>query len=228
MATMISAPPVEQRALSTAAIAKAVTITTIEDRERAAELGRTVAALDKEAEEFFAPMKESAHKTHREICNKENSVRTPLAEAKKYLAGLIGKFDTELERQRREEEKRLQEEADRNAEKEARRVSEETAIADAIQLEAEGDKVGAEAVLNNPVPVTYRAPAVILPKAVPTVAGVSTQTRWKFRITNEDEVPREYLMVDEKAIAGVVASLKNKTNIPGVEVYPETNARFRA
>lgn len=227
MATM-TASPIEQRAITTAEIAMSIAITSIEERNRAAEMGRTVSALDKEAEEFFAPMKESAHKTHKEICSKETKIRKPLEDAKRYLSGLIGAFDVRMEADRRAEEQRLQEQADQEAAEESKRISVETAISDAILLEEVGDKEGAVAVLNNPVPVPIRAPAIVLPRAVPKTEGVSTTTRWKFRITDEELIPREYLVVDEKAIGKVVEALKGKVNIPGIQAYPDTTARFRA
>jgi hypothetical protein len=45
---------------------------------------------------------------------------------------------------------------------------------------------------------------------------------WKFRVTNEKLIPREYLKADEIKIGGVVRALKGSTNIPGVEVYNES------
>ena len=35
------------------------------------------------------------------------------------------------------------------------------------------------------------------------------------------QVPREYMKLDESAIGGVVRAMKDKTNIPGIRVYPD-------
>ena len=61
--------------------------------------------------------------------------------------------------------------------------------------------------------------AVVVHQEAPKVVGVSSREDWKYEIQDERLIPREYLMVNEKAIGGVVRSLKAQTNIPGVRVY---------
>lgn len=224
----IERPEIESKALTTVEQAKLIVVTSNETRIAAAELGRVVAGLYKEAQEWFAPMKRLAAQAHKEICSKENAVLDPLEEAKRYLSSQIGKFDQEQERIRRAEETRLQEEARKAAQAEADRLAQEQAIQDAIELEAQGDTKGAEAVLANPAPVQVFTPPVIVPTRVQKSAGVSGTQIWKFRITDVNLIPREYMIPDEKAIGQVVRGLKSKTNIPGIEAYPEGAARFKA
>jgi hypothetical protein len=219
---------IEQQALTTVERAKGLVVRSVEDRGLAAEYGRAIVALDKEVEAFFKPMKEAAAKAHKEICTKENSVRKPLEEAKRYLSGQIGNFDQEAERERRAEEARIQEQLRLEAEADAKRRADEQALLDAIELEAQGDKTGAEAVLNNPVPLPVHVPAVVLPTQVPKAERVSGSKVWKYRVTDEMQIPREYLMVDEKKLGQIVRALKDKTSIPGIEAYSENGARFRA
>lgn len=228
MSTVIAEVPIEQQASGAVAQANAIVVVSVESRSYAGEMGRIIAALEKEAVEFFKPMKQAAAKTHKEICAKENAVLEPLQEAKKHLSLQIGSFDVKLERERRAEEARLQELELERATAEAARLAQEQAITDAIELEQSGDVKGAEAVLNNPVPVEVRTAPVILQKQTPKVEGVAGSQTWKFRITDINKVPREYMMADEKAISAVARALKDKTNIPGVEVYSEGGARFRA
>lgn len=228
MSAVITEVPIEQQASGAVAQANAIVVVSVESRSYAGEMGRIIAALEKEAVEFFKPMKQAAAKTHKEICAKENAVLEPLQEAKKHLSLQIGSFDVKLEKERRAEEERLRLEVEEQAKAESVRLSQEQAIADAITLEAEGDTKGAEAVLNNPVPVQMIVPPVILQKQAPKVEGVSSSQNWKFRITDINKVPREYMIADEKALGQVVRALKDKTNIPGIEVYPEGGARFRA
>jgi hypothetical protein len=219
---------IEQQSLTTVERAKGLVVRSVEDRGLAAEYGRAIVTLDKEVEAFFKPMKEAAAKAHKEICTKENSVRKPLEEAKRYLSGQIGNFDQEAERERRAEEARIQEQLRVEAEADAKRRADEQALLDAIELEAQGDKTGAEAVLNNPVPVAVHVPAVVLPTQVPKAEGVSGSKVWKYRVTNEALVPREFLLIDEKKLGQIVRALKDKTSIPGIEAYPVNGARFTA
>lgn len=228
VAEAVERPEIESKALTTVEQAKSLVVNSHESRASAAELGRVVAGLYKEGEEWFAPMKRLAAQAHKEICSKENAVLKPLEEAKRYLSSQIGGYDQQQERLRRAEETRLQDEARKVAEAESQRLATEQAISDAIALEAAGDKKGADAVLANPAPVPVFVPPVIVPSSVQKSAGVSGTQLWKFRITNPDLIPREYLVPDEKAIGQVVRGLKDKTKIPGIEVYPEGAARFRA
>lgn len=220
--------PIEQQALTAVDRAQAIVVLTVAQRGLAAEIGRAIAGLYKEAEEFFKPMKQAAAKAHKEICTKENAILQPLEQAKQHLSRQIGAFDQRAEQERLAEERRLQEEARVAAEAAAAMVSQENAIADAIELERDGDVAGAMAVLNNPAPVPVYIPPVIVQREVPKTAGVSGAVIWKFKIDDESRIPREYLMVDEKKLGAVVRAMKDKTRIPGVSVYPEGGARFRA
>ena len=71
-------------------------------------------------------------------------------------------------------------------------------------------------------------PAVVVTPPVPATpkaAGVAFVDQWKYEIVDAALVPREYLMVDEKKVGGVVRSLKAETRIPGVRVYSERSVR---
>jgi hypothetical protein len=215
--------PQVDMAVSLAERAKNIVVKSVPDRDEANEIGNELLRREKAIKEAFAPAKESAHRTHKNICELENRALNPILEAKKYLSRQIGSFDADQERLRREEEARLQRLADEQAAAEAKRIADEQAIADAIQLEAEGDKAGAEAVLNNPMPVPVISTPVILERQTP-----KPLERWTFRITDDSLIPREYLVPDEKAIAKIVSAMKGKTNIPGIQAYPDNGTRFKA
>jgi len=218
----------EQQALTTVERARGMVVRNVEERSLAAEIGRAVAGLYKEAEEWFKPMKQAAAKAHKEVCTKENAILQPLEQAKQHLSREIGAFDQRAEKERLAEEARLQEQARKEAQATADLLAQENAILDAISLEQDGDVAGAMAVLNNPAPVPVCVPPVIVQREVPKTQGVSAAVVWKFKIDDESRIPREYLMVDEKKLGAVVRAMKDKTSIPGVSVYPEGAARFRA
>lgn len=220
----------EQTALTTVQQARAMEVKTVEQRTLAAETGRIIAGLIKEATDWFAPMKRAAAAAHKEICNRENSTLEPLEAAKRYLSTQIGQFDAAEEQRRRVEEARLQEVVRQEAEAEARRVAEDRAILDAIEAEGAGDAKAAAALLNNPVPVEVYVAPVILPTSVPKTAGVSARKAFKFRITDVNAINRDYLVADEKKIGQVVRALglKAAAQIGGIEVYEENSAAFRA
>lgn len=214
-------------ALALVTSAKAITVANLDDREYASEIGRKIAGIEKWFAGFVEPMKRAAAAAHKAICTQENSVINPLQEAKRHLSSQIGAFDQRMERERRAEEDRIRKQLAEEAEAAAKKQSQEQAITDAIALEAEGDSKGAAAVLNNPAPVSVYVPPVILPSVVPQTKGVAATTRYAFRVVNADLIPREYMVPDEKAIGQIVRALKEKTKIPGIEVYPEHGASFR-
>lgn len=186
----------------------------------AGEMLKGIKSLRREVDAAFDPIITAAHAAHREACNQKKRAETPLAEAEQILKrGLIA-YDTEQERLRREEERRLQalarqqEEARQLAEAaELERVANETTdLAEAFQIRRE-----AEAVMDQPIV----APVVVLEKSTPKIAGISYREVWRFRVTDPTKIPREYLAVDEQKIGGVVRAMKGHTAIPGIEVYAE-------
>jgi len=81
----------------------------------------------------------------------------------------------------------------------------------AVQAQA-GDAVGFTALM-------VRAAA----QPVAEAPGTHSVVRWKFEVTDEAAVPREFLMVDERKIRAHVTKLKGEARIPGVRVYEETS-----
>lgn len=196
-------------ALSVPEQARQISIKTMADYTRAGEIMMTIKAIRKKITETFRPIKQKMDAAKQEVLDQERAADAPLKEAESLLSPQIIAWNREQERLRQEEETRLREEA--------RKQEEERQLQDAILAEQHGQKEEAEAIMETPVHV---AP-VIVPKAVPKVAGLSIRENWKFKITNERLIPREYLKVDEVKIGQVVRALKSATNIPGVEVYNE-------
>lgn len=189
-------------------------------QSQASEMLLAVAAMRRQIEETFKPMKEAAFRAHRVICDQEKKVDKPLVDAEASLKKEIGDYILEQRRIAKaaeDEARRIeQERAAREAQEEAERL----AIEDAIALEAQGDVKAAEAVLAAPapVPVRYVAPAPVAP-AVAQTSGVAMSTTWDFRILDEAQIPREYLLVNEAAIRALGKSTKGKAKVNGIEFF---------
>jgi len=167
------------------------------------------------ADTFDGPIK-AANQAHKAMLAAKRKHDSPLANAETVIKRKVGAYQAEQERIRREREERLR--------AEALEAEEERRIAEAAALEAEGHTEEAEQAIAEPV----AAPVVVVPKSVPKVEGVSTRTTWKWRIGNIDNIPREYLKVDEIKIGQIVRAMKDQTCIPGIEVYPESSVAVRA
>jgi len=196
-------------ALSVPDQAKQISIKTMDDYVRAGEIMLTIKAIRKKITETFKPIKQKMDAAKQEVLDQERAADAPLKEAESWLSPQIITWNREQERIRQEEEARLREIA--------RKEEEERQLQEAILAEQSGQKEEAEAIMDAPV----QAAPVVVPKSVPKVAGMSIRDNWKFRITNEKLIPREYLKVDEVKIGQVVRAMKSAANIAGVEVYNE-------
>jgi len=137
----------------------------------------------------------------------------PIEAEYRRLGGLIVDFDNEQERLKRQREREQQIEEARQrqeAEDEKKRL---VALATELGYKKLAKEIKAE-------PIEAPPPQVIL-KETPSSkeTGVSFREDFKFRIKDEQAIPRTYLMADEVKIGKVVRALKLLANIPGIEVY---------
>jgi galactitol-specific phosphotransferase system IIB component len=196
-------------ALSVPDQAKQISIKTMDDYTRASDIIMSIKAIRKKITDTFKPIKQKMDAAKQEVLDQEKAADAPLKEAEAWLSPQIIEWNREQERIRKAEEDRLR--------AIAQKEEEERQLAAAVAAEQSGNKEEAEAIIETPV----QAAPVIVPKAVPKVAGMSIRENWKFRIIDEKKIPREYLKVDEVKIGQVVRAMKSAANIPGVEVYNE-------
>ena len=112
-------------------------------------------------------------------------------------------YDEADERKRLEDQRRLQAEAQRNADDDALKA--------ALAAEKSGDKKAAEAIIQQEVVV----PTVIIPKDTPK-AGAPVSVRWSAEVFDGSLVPRKFLMLDMTKLNAQARIDKENTNIPGV------------
>jgi hypothetical protein len=129
----------------------------------------------------------------------------PLAQVEMILKKKINEFET---RQRLELAK-----------------AQEAARKEAARIQAEIDANAAAAGVPAPVVVAPVLPEA--PAAIRTEEGSASQRKeWTFEVVDPQEVPREYLLVDERAIRDAVR--RGIRQIPGVNIFEHTKTVFRA
>lgn len=166
-----------------------------------------------------------------------------LEDARKAIKTRMIEYQSELDRQRKEAERiaaeaarkerdRLEREAAK-AEEDARRKRAE-AEAKARALESAGKSERAEAArqaseeserarlaraeeLRLAAATMPIAPVVHMEQ--PSAGKSSIRTTWDYEIADEKQIPREYLIVDTKAVGRVVKAMGGRTNITGVRVF---------
>lgn len=191
--------------------------------EEAAKIGLAIKAQAKKVAEFFAPMKKRASDAHKEICNREKMMLSPLQEAEKALKNKMGAYRLEEDRRRQLAE----EEARRAAEEEQRRKE-----AEAIALESEGRNSEAYAALMEAEVAENAAKGGIYAPAPKKTAGVTVTKDWEITGIDESQVPVSIMgavirPVDQAAIMRLIRATKGGITIPGVEYTEKTRMSFR-
>lgn len=156
----------------------------------------------------------------------------PLDDAKKRLQaffavplGFLEEAEALIKRKmvtfQKEENERVRE-AQRKADAEARRERE--------RLEERARKAEAAGKAEKAAELAERAQAVVAEVVTPAptrAAGVATQQRWEFEVTDAKALPSEFTLPDEQKIRRVVQAMKADTNIPGVRVFSSTTLAAR-
>lgn len=213
LATMPEYEEIHREAATFAERARLVVITDNESYRLAATTLKSIKDYLKRVDERLEPGKRSAYASYQEWLDLIKEVKAPYLDAETHLKLQIVTYQTEEEMKRRAEESGLRERA--------RKLEEERRLQEALLAEREGNHEEAAEILAEEV---YAPPPVLL-KSVPKVEGISTTTVWKWRVINEHTIPREYLRIDETKVNGVVRAMKEATNIPGIEIYPEAIVR---
>jgi hypothetical protein len=193
------APIVEQ--------AKSLEILTAEHFEDASRFLKSVKTAQKVASEFFAPMKKKAHDAWKAIKAKENETLAPLSEAEAMLKRKMLSYNREQEAIRREEQRKLQAKADADARKERERLEKLAASRKTPEKQEEYREAAAAIV----------APVVEVAPVVPKVKGQTIRKTWKAEVVDVALVPREYMVVNQKALDAIARSTKGAITIPGVK-----------
>ena len=188
--------------------AKALVVSTQDEARYAADFLKGIKALKKKIEEKLGPVVKASYDAWKKACAYRKEHDDPLDTAEAAVKGKLNEYLSDQERQRQAKEAEAQLEAQKTAEAKAEE--------DACLLEATGDAEAAEAVRAEPVV----APVVVI-TPVEKLAVIATQSVWKWVVQDENIIPREYLLLDEKKIGAVVRAMKGQTNIPGIQAYEE-------
>lgn len=249
--TVVEPIPTDEEALKTAAEElnkkaltigevrrNAIIIGTIEAYELAAVTGNAIARMRAALESTMRPkIKElyAPYKAALEILNKYDG---PLEQDEKRLKEGMRLFKQEQDRARIAEQNRIRREQEAEAERVAAATAQQLQLADAIEAEQRGETELAQQIIESkPLPIAPAyIPPVNLPSAITRVAGETHKEDWAFEWVDEngdpvqtpriDLIPSEYLMIDEKAIAKVVKTLKGRTLIKGVRAYDRGAVSF--
>lgn len=226
--TSLDAGAVTSEALTWPDRARATAIVDATTYVAAAELLKGIKALRVRIGETFDPHISRAFQSHRALCKEKSDAEAPLTEAEAILKRAIVGFDNEQERLRRLEEARVREEA---------RVAEERRqLEEAAAMELEAHRTEDPALMSEAAELMERpvaAPAVIVPKTTPKVAGISFREVWSARVVNPKALiafvaahPEcvNYLTPNLTALNAAVRAQREGFKVPGVEAVCQKTA----
>ncbi len=188
-----------------------VKVANVQDRSAALEIGKQIKTRRAQVTEFFRDSKNKAHATWKSIVAQEKSFTDRLDAVERKIKQAVLQYDREQEAIRQAEQRRLQAEADEAARKERERLEKQAAKLKTPEKQ-EALREQAAAIV---------APVVNVAPVTQKTEGVSTRKIWKARVVDADKVPREWLIVDEKALDGFAKATKGSKQIAGVEFYQE-------
>lgn len=200
---------VEQKALAIPDQAKLIVVSDKDSMVMADNTVEAITAMMKEVDTVFKPMADKAFAAHREITGRWKTIKQPLEDAKTYLGNQVKAYQRKVREEAEAEQRRLAEIA--------RKQEEERRLAEAIEAEKEGNVEEAQAIIEEEMFI----PTPIVKPDVPKVDNRKYATRWAWKVTDINKVPREYLIVDQIKMNGIVRAMKGGTHIPGIQVYED-------
>lgn len=198
--------------------AEMIQVTDTASCEAAAGAYKDLTDASKKWSDYWEEPCANAHKTWKGLVARRDEVLNALKKAKDDISKKM-KVWTEAEEAKRREAQRLAQEA-------ARKTAEAEAVARAVELEQEGRKEEAEALLDAPPP----APTVMVQSNVPKNLGKAVQKYWKYEVTDikvlaravaEGKVPPDAIIGNPSHIGGAVRAFKAAFNYPGVRAWEE-------
>lgn len=166
--------------------------------------------IKKEVLAKWSEPKKKAADAHKAICAMEQSELGQIDEVRTL-------YKQKMDAWKREQEaKRLELEA--IAREQAKKAAEEAALRVAGEVEKQGGSEAASSVLNKMI---QAAPVVHVESSVPK-AATKLREHYEIDTIDWDALPDQFWIPDEKTIASIVRSKKDKHGIPGVTVRVRT------
>ena len=205
--------PLEKEGAQALTVARALTITDPATYVAVAEQSNGVKAIIKKIEDTFRDAKKRAHEAHREVVATEARLLEGPKEALRLYDRALADYAAAEERERRKKEAELREIE--------RKKMIDAQVEQAVQVEAAGDSVAAQEILDRRVMV----PAPIVESERPKVAGLNMRDDYKWRPLDHTKALPVYLQFNEKSVSAVVKAAKfDAVSMVGegsIEVYVE-------
>ncbi len=196
--------------------ARTMTVASEEDYIAAAGVGAQLKVWRQRVEAQLKPVKKSIDSVKAVVLDKEKQL-VRLAEGGE---GFLGKICTDY----RVAERTRNEMAARAETERLRKEAEDKRLAEAERAQAAGRAKLADALLSSPV----LTPTVKAEAAVSKGTGAVGKVNYRYRVLNLAEVPREWLILDEKTVGQYARDKKlaDGTVLNGIEFFTKEDTHF--
>jgi len=215
---------VEQKAAETESLAEefqGFKIVTAEGYGGAADQLKAIKSKTKELDELRKSLTKPLDESKKRIMEFFKKPLAFLAMAEASIKSAILKWQEEQESIRRAEEDKIRKAQQKEAEELQRRAREEEEKANRFKTEKAKEAAQARAEELKAKAAQTAAVVPVVQSKVEKVAGIATKTIWKFRITDLSQLPKEYMLPNEKLLGEVARSTKGSLEVPGIEFYSE-------
>lgn len=203
--------------------AEGLVVTDDQQYTEAGEFGVLLKQKMAEVTAFFAPMKKAAHDAHKQVCDREKQMLTPLKNAESILKKSMGTYALKKEQERRA------------AEEAARRLAQEEAdrkLEAAIAAEQSGDADAVKAAMIDAEIADSASRMVTVEHDTPKAKGVSVQKDWEITDIDLSKVPDTVAgvvirPVDTAAVMKLIRASKGAIQIEGITYQETAKMSFR-
>lgn len=200
-------------------VALAQQITSKETKDAALQIGSDVKrvrkALDTRRKQITAPMQDAVKR----VIALADTLDAPLEQAEAHIRRQAIKYADRIAEEQRLKDAALEAEKMRLRQEEEVKMRNAAALANDFQDQMHLQKQAQEEIKEKAVDLKSRE------VELKNNAVKGTTQVWKFEVTDEKLLPREFLKVDESAIRSAVTVRKIR-EIPGVRIYAETQVRL--
>lgn len=191
-----------------------VKVQNAEQRTNILELAKKIKTVSKGLEDERLSTTRPIDAAKTEIMNLYREPLDKLVKAENIIKKAVLDFDREERRKAEEQQAKLRAEAEERARKERERLEKQ-----ALKAIDKGKEEKAEQLLEQAESVQTFAPVIQIP--VHKAQGTSVRQVWKYRITDVNLIPREYMIPNEKMLGAMAKSTHDAVKVPGVEFYSE-------
>jgi sugar-specific transcriptional regulator TrmB len=201
---------VEQTAISYMSVKVASNDDLMQCAERLKDIKGKAKELEAQRKSMTAPLDE----TKKKIMDLFRKPLEMLDQAEFMLKKGMLSYQQEQENIRKEAQRKADEIARKEAEKERAKLEAKIARAEASGKDEKAEELKQQA-------ETIRPVSAIIENTVPVISGIATKKVWKYRVTNVDLIPREYMVVNETLLGNLARSTKGAIKVSGVEFYAD-------